>query len=577
MIVYHNHHPSAPPSETIQRIIMLITALKSESGTYQKAISLLIECGELETGITDVLSDRMDCSCAEINFCREISVLSGKIVCQMWDTEKIEIEKLDRIEELLNKLKSRTLSGSIPICIPEGFVYYGLYPETYIQAADTFHSDVTPESVVVVGIRTIGTQLSALVAARLEKYNCKVDSFTVRTKGHPFSRYIEISEQQKQKLLVNDTTWVVVVDEGPGLSGSTICGTLLKINECGVPPERTVVFPSWIPDGKHFISANARSMWDHYKKYLGSFDDIWIRNGRLEKLFDKKIYQEISSGMWRSYFLKNEDVFPAVHPNHERRKYILREKRQNTFSIVKFAGLGRYGDTYVKRGRMLAQAGFTPSLNSFANGFVDMDFIDGEFVAPGEPENCLLEMVARYCTFLKVNCAAEPVTTYSSVMEMIRVNVEEGLGSSWLGSVDLLDKKYTGPVYEDDVVSIDGRMFPHKFIKTSRGYVKIDHLEHHADEFFHGPQNIAWDLAGFSVEFELSQKKRDTMVELYIHYSNDRSIFERLPFFTIAYLSFRLGYVTLASQSLQGQADALRFDVLITKYKENLIKALEIL
>jgi hypothetical protein len=383
-----------------------------------------------------------------------------------------------------------------------------------------------------------------------------------------------MSEPQKCKLLVNPKTWVIVADEGPGLSGSTICGTLRKINECGVPRERTVIFPSWIPDGKLFISANARSMWDRYKKYLGSFDKLWIRNGRMEKQFDKEIYKEISCGMWRPYILKDENTFPAVHPNHERRKYILREHGQNSFSIAKFAGLGRYGEKVVKRGRILAQAGFTPALNSFANGFVDMEFIEGDLVTSGVLDTNLLDTVARYCTYLKVNCAAKPVTTYHSAMEMIRVNVEEGLGSSWLRSVDLLEKKHNAPVYEDDIVSIDGRMFPHKWIKTDRGYVKIDHLEHHADEFFHGPQNIAWDLAGFSVEFELSQKKRDTLVELYIHYSNDRTIIERLPFFLIAYLSFKLGYVTLASQSLQGQADALRFDMLKKKHKEHLIKSL---
>jgi hypothetical protein len=574
MIVYRNHHPNSPPSESIQRILNLISVMKSGNGTYQKAVSLLIECGELETGVTDALSGIVDRTCEEIDLCRKLSIISGKIVCQLWETEKIEIGNIDKIEESLNKLQRSTLPALIPLCIPEGFVYYGLYPETYIQAADIFLSEIKPESVVIVGIRTIGTQLSALVAARMEKYRCKVDSFTVRTKGHPFSRYIEFSEQQKQRLSKNDSTWVIVVDEGPGLSGSTICGTLLKINECGVPRERTVVFPSWIPDGKLFISAIARSIWGDYKKYLGSFDEMWIRNGRLEKQFDKRIYREISCGMWRSYLMRNEDSFPAVHPNHERRKFILCNNEQESFSIAKFAGLGRYGEIVANRGCLLALTGLTPAIHKFTDGFIEMDFIEGGLVVPGEPDNKLLETVARYCTFLKVNCAAEPTTTYSSIMEMIRVNVGEGLGSQWLGKVDILEKLYSSSIYEDRVVDIDGRMFPHKWVKTASGYVKIDHLEHHADEFFHGPQNIAWDLAGFSVEFELSQKKRDILVQLYIQYSNDYSIIEVLPFFIIAYLSFRLGYVSLASQSLRGQADSLRFDTLIAKYKADLIKAL---
>ena len=113
-------------------------------------------------------------------------------------------------------------------------------------------------------------------------------------------------------------------------------------------------------------------------------------------------------------------------------------------------------------------------------------------------------------------------------------------------------------------MAIDGHMMPHDFLKTGTGFVKVDHIEHHCDQFFHGVQNICWDIAGFWVEFGLDKRKRDHFLENFT--SIDPFVFQRQPFFNVAYLAFRLGYVTLASDSLKGEPDAERFEKLRKRY-----------
>ena len=58
---------------------------------------------------------------------------------------------------------------------------------------------------------------------------------------------------------------------------------------------------------------------------------------------------------------------------------------------------------------------------------------------------------------------------------------------------------------EGVVVAIDGRMLPHEWLETRMAIVKADALDHHDDHFFPGCQDIAWDIAGASVEWRRSR------------------------------------------------------------------------
>jgi hypothetical protein len=130
--------------------------------------------------------------------------------------------------------------------------------------------------------------------------------------------------------------------------------------------------------------------------------------------------------------------------------------------------------------------------------------------------------------------------------EMIEVNAREALGEVLAGSFAFLDD-YRGPFEDAPAHAIDGRMMPHEWLRTAGGYVKTDAADHHADHFFPGPQNVAWDAAGAALELGVEIPAA------------------ALPFYLTAYAAFRLGYVTMAAEALEGSADGRRFGALVVR------------
>ncbi len=96
----------------------------------------------------------------------------------------------------------------------EGYAFYALYPETYLEAARRSGLD---RGTTVIGIRSIGTGLAALVAAALDA----AIPATVRPVGHPFRREIRIDTALAEHLTADPDRSFAIVDEGPGLSGSS--------------------------------------------------------------------------------------------------------------------------------------------------------------------------------------------------------------------------------------------------------------------------------------------------------------------------------------------------------------------
>ena len=89
----------------------------------------------------------------------------------------------------------------------------------------------------MIGIRSIGTSLAAVVAAAGKGET----SASVRPGGHPFARTLSIGVRMTGKLLVaadakgTRRPLFAVVDEGPGLSGelAAACTRLVRIPMAG--------------------------------------------------------------------------------------------------------------------------------------------------------------------------------------------------------------------------------------------------------------------------------------------------------------------------------------------------------
>jgi len=108
-------------------------------------------------------------------------------------------------------------------------------------------------------------------------------------------------------------------------------------------------------------------------------------------------------------------------------------------------------------------------------------------------------------------------------------------------------------------VFCDGRMMSHEWIITPAGNcIKTDGTGHGDDHFFPGPCDIAWDIAGAIVEWQMPPSAADFFCGSYQQLSGD-DVRGRLPAYLLAYAMFRLGFCRMAAAALGAGDEAAGF------------------
>jgi hypothetical protein len=412
-------------------------------------------------------------------------------------------------------ISNAALPPEIEISVPEGFAYYSLDPELYRMAARQFAAAATPSSVAVIGIRSIGATLGAIVQDELRSAGIATRFTTVRPRGHAFDRQLRVDYDLAHAWL-GWSGHFAIVDEGPGLSGTSFASVSEFLGTLGIRDDRIVLFPSWNADPAAFRSDRGRRCWDRHRRYTADFDEL--------HRFDDA--EDLSGGRWR----ERRGIRPAVQPQHERRKYLRGDR------LYKFAGLGRYGRTKLERAQRLN--GYLPETLGLEDGFLVTRWVEGRAVRLSA---ALVDHVAGYLAEVSKEFATGEAAPAEPLAHMIEMNT----GRAWNGPLPA----------PGAAVLLDGRMLRHEWLETPAGFVKTDALDHHDDHFFPGPQDIAWDLAAFGVEFGGEEQ----LVARYVERSGDRDVAARMPFYRAAYLAFRFGYCHMAVESLGDHEDAARF------------------
>lgn len=587
MIVYGGQEEKVDASERFSQVQNLLLSCANDSSNHDLISELLIEWGVFESAVADAASPDHDSDPPLLQRLRQAGLLIGHLFCLSVQRQTTEMpHRIEQLGRLLQDPLFRALPRQLTLRVPEGYAYYALIPETYLQSAFRFFQEVGARPMVAIGIRSIGTSLSAVVGAALEAAGCPVCSFTVRPRGHPFNRSLRLAPSLEAALSKKRGSYFLIVDEGPGLSGSSMTSVAEKLCGLGIAEDRIVFFPSWEPDGSGFRSEAARRRWPRHRKITTSFEQRFLSPGR-DRLTDRPLF-DLSGGQWRSLFYRGEADPPAVHPQHERRKYLTLES-ESAFSpggildatafqkdkphLLKFVGLGRYGRLKRERAERLADAGWGPPAVGLAKGFLITEFVEGTPVDGAKVDSALIETMARYLAYLHKTFPATRRRSFDEMMEMIRINITEGMGGGWCGRIDRLERFRSG-FEAGRPIALDGRMLPHEWLKTARGYLKADGLDHHNDHFFPGCQEVAWDLAGSCVEFAFSPLEEEGFLRRYQALAKDRDLFDRFPFYKVAYLAYRLGYVSLAAETLGASPDGARFRALSDRYRSLLIVAL---
>jgi hypothetical protein len=354
---------------------------------------------------------------------------------------------------------------------PEGFAWYGLHPEAYATVARRWAAARGPGRVAVVGLRSIGTTLAAVVHAALAQAGVAAWSCAVRPRGDPFDRRPLLGAGLVGALRGTGADAVLVVDEGPGISGSSLTGAADAVAALGWADRDVVLLAHWAPDGGAFVSDAARARWARFAR-LAAVDALAPPPGA-----------DLSGGAWRRGL--PEAAWPAVHPWHERAKW------RDGDRVRRWAGLGAWGRATRARAEALAADGLGPPVHGLSDGWLELGWVEGTPLVDADPG--LVDAAAR----LVAHHAARPVgaADVDGTLAWIVDVVAEGLGIA----VD--PARLRAHVPDAPAVAVDGRMRRHEWVRTPAGaLVKTDGFDHCADPFLPGCQQAAWDVAGLAAE-----------------------------------------------------------------------------
>ncbi|OAS24466.1 hypothetical protein [Methylobacterium platani] len=467
-------------------------------------------------------------------------------------------------------------SGPVEIRLPEGFAFYAVYPEAYAAAAA---GSGLGAGATVIGLRSIGTSLGAMVAAGLGG-----TLVTVRPTGHPFRRALRLSGALRDAL--SPASRVAVADEGPGLSGSSFGAVLRFLEERGVPADNVALFPSHAGEPGHAAGDDIRRLYARARRHVLTFDDLVLRAGRPEHRLESWLaplvgpvtapLEEISGGAWRTHAFADPDTWPPANPMQERRKFLARTG-SGTW-LAKFVGLGFEGERKVGRARDLHAAGFCPEVAGFAHGFLVESWIADATPLPraGLAPARLAERVGDY---LGHRAAAFPSApgrgaALEALWEMARHNAAEALGEGAASGLDGWRGLLPGFAAAARPVETDNRLHAWEWLVRPDGtLLKTDAVDHHAAHDLVGCQDIAWDVAGAAIELGLTgaagRRLRDSIAR-----RTGRAIDPAfVAWLEIAYAAFQLGAATMAGASA-GADEQPRLAAEVARYRAHLASRL---
>jgi hypothetical protein len=446
------------------------------------------------------------------------------------------------------------LPQTLHVSPPEGFAYYALHPRDVAVLASEAPS--RSQHLLVIGIRTIGVTLSAVVAAELRKRGKHARRINVRPHGHPYDRCTTFSDEQQSFICQyrNANADFLIVDEGPGMSGSSFLSVADALVAARVPRDRITLLCSREPDVSQLRARDAQQRWAQYRTMHLQPNSLLPR--------DAKVY--IGAGLWRAEFLPAGAEWPESWLHMERLKFLSPDKR----TLFKFEGLGPYGRAVHERVRRLQQAGFGPQCESPEYGFGIYPLETGRLLRADDLSRKLITRIARYCAMRAHEFRVRDGHAPAAMEQMTRFNFQQEFGESAPSPLESPD----GALAAVAPVVADARMQPHEWLLIDDERVlKLDGAEHGDDHFFPGPTDIAWDLAGAVVEWRMNLDAQQTLLREYRRASGDNAG-PRIRPFLLAYSSFRMGYCKMAAEAVMGSGEEHRLLAAYRRYRECLAR-----
>jgi hypothetical protein len=490
--------------------------------------------GQLEQGLTDHFLTQPVGAAAQ-----EITDAVARWFCHAFAGGAAERLTLD-FQPLVAALGDKA-EKEFRVNVPEGFAFYSLFPEQYILSAQRWardHADVPEKSVLIVGLRSIGTTLSAVVAATLEQLGWRVRRITVRPDGSPFRRWVLLRTK------VGQEAFALVVDEGPGLSGSSMVAAAEALTKQGIEPERVAFFPAHDKEPGESASDNIRRWWRDTPRYTTDLHMLRWNGKSLNELLasasakvgksEVASIDDASGGLWRRFAYEREDDWPAANIAFERAKFLVTLKSGEQF-LWRFTG-------FLSQQSASRHSPLAIETVAHRSGFTATKWIPGTRLRGSDVNDELLCAMGQHIRSL----AGEPLSrdeamrSVSALNSILINNTTEAFGAPptfCFGHKSFIEFVHGLPSHGD------GRLAPHEFIRRPEGRLfKANRDGHGFDHTCVGRQTILWDMAGAVVEWNLTESQAMLLMSnAGIAAPQDFVIFN-----CAAYAALRLGMFTLA-------------------------------
>lgn len=538
--MFGDHWRQVTPSEQLTVLDGLLRTRSTGRDRHDELVRALIEAGELAQGLADAEFARSGCD----------------------DDTPLQAAALDLVTAIARKVEASwfsnfatagasawgelaTLAAAAPpdpvrCKTTEGFAYYAVYPEAFIAAA----AELRGSPLLVIGLRSIGTTLAAAVAAASGAGKI----VTLRPHGPPFQRRVAISDRITRLLLAHQGLFAVV-DEGPGLSGSSFGAVGDLLAGLGIPLERIVFLPSHPGEPGRAAQPRHRDLWSRVRRSVQVLDDLAVPT-TLAAWFEDltggaEAVEDLSHGCWRETPYRR----PPVWASTERRKFRLTSA--SGVYVARFAGLGGVGVVKRDRAEALYAAGFCAEPLALRHGFLLERWIEGRpSFMPERDRAAALRRLADYLSYRRSRLPAEAAgTDGDELREMARVNATQLGGRPFadrvmrrLASMDRLEDRLTP-------TQIDGRLHRWEWVQAPDGRLyKTDAIDHCCAHDLVGCQDIGWDLAGAGVECHLDAAEMREL-ERHVLGRPDRT---RSDVFCGLYCTFQAGLWLTAAQGAAG-------------------------
>jgi hypothetical protein len=581
MIVYGDAHFRSAAVTLHRRLAARIT--QTEPDSMDQLRTLLIQAGQFEQAFTDYLSAVGSAVSDELT--SSIQRITD-LAADAFYSRLVKRETADR-RALLVAMQAALARLTVfqDVClvikVPEGLQSYALYPEAYVASARRWagkHRATDSNQATVIGIRSIGTTLSAAITATLRSMDWQIARFTVRPMGHPFRRRTSLEGHR-----FNRRSLVIIADEGPGLSGSSMASAAAAVVEAGADPQKLSFFPGHAGEPGAQATSEVRRWWEVISRFVTSQSSLrWDGNSlhqclALKWTNDAVQFEDLSAGAWRAKAYPDESCWPPLARPFASIKLRSSDPGGKCVSW-KFVGLGPWIDDQTdslhqawKQSLDRADQGWSPPPLATSHGYLAVAWMRGTPLRPLDAKDPrIIEHIGRYIA--QVAGPRLPSVEQSAAIErlaqMLYSNTKEALGETLADRTRLFfahaQNGQHSPSYGD------GRMAPHKWLRTGDGRIwKTDGLAHQADHTVVGRQSVLWDVAATLIEWKLDARAAARLLG-----TIERSgiVIERdaLKFHCLCYAGFKLGQMAFCEQVEAEPGEKARLSKARCEYQEAL-------